>query len=117
MEEGEAKKERHEEFQELQDVSHELQAQVQALKDELTDARSLSASLQQEARLARYIVPPASAAVIQMQLQMPVVGCCCCCTAVMTDAAAVALLLVAAVLLLLILLLLHCCCFCCGSGC
>ena len=53
VEEGEAKKERQEEFQQLQEESHELQAQVQALKDELADACSLSASLQQEAQSAR----------------------------------------------------------------
>lgn len=53
VEGGEAKKERHEEFQQLQEESHELQAQVQALKNELADACSLSASLQQEAQSAR----------------------------------------------------------------
>ena len=53
VEEGEAKKERHEEFQHFQEESHELQAQVQALEDELADARSLSASLQHEAQSAR----------------------------------------------------------------
>lgn len=80
MEEGEAKKERHEEFQELQEVSHELQAQVQALKDELANARSLSASLQQEAQLARYFVTAASAAAMT---DAAAVACCwmllCCC--------------------------------------
>ena len=53
VEEGEAKKNRHEEFQQLQEESHELQAKVQALRDDLEDARSLSASLQQEVRSAR----------------------------------------------------------------
>ena len=53
MEEGEVQKERHEECEDLQAVSHELQAQVEALKDEMVDARSHSASLQQELQSAR----------------------------------------------------------------
>lgn len=91
MEEGEAKKERDEEYKELQEVSHELQAQMQALKEGLADARSLSASLQQEARLARCFVTPASAAVMTYAVAFTVV---------------IAAVLMAVHLLLLLLLLL-----------
>ena len=53
MEEEQVKKERDEEFRDLRQVAHNLQAQVNALKDELTGAHSLSASLQQELLSAR----------------------------------------------------------------
>ena len=53
MEEGQVKKERDQEFEELQQVARELRAQVSAVKGELAGADSLSTSLQQELQSAR----------------------------------------------------------------
>lgn len=57
VEEEEAKKERDEEFEELQETSAELESDIAALKEELLDAQSLTGSLQQDLQASRYAQP------------------------------------------------------------
>ena len=57
MEAEEAKKERDEEFEELQETSAELESEIAVLKDELLDAQSFTASLQQVLQASRYSNP------------------------------------------------------------
>lgn len=57
VEEEEAKKERDEEFEELQETSAELESEIAALREELLDAQSLTGSLQQDLQASRYAQP------------------------------------------------------------